>query len=309
MKEAVKHTIIQKLEEFLKQHGMKAQQFARHSGISNSYISRIRAGKLTIKAGKNEVQIADKYFERIAQVIGYELRKQYWQTRPTSQMKRILATLQDAREFGYTNLIIGETGCGKTYIARKFALQHPVDCYIITIGRTDTVTDVLDKIMHRLRISSRRQSKSSKLNAIINHMRDMKENGMKPTLIFDESEYMTPIVLSAMKELYDNLIGMCALVLIGTDQLTYKIDKLVKRNKDGIPQLWRRVKFGVRELPLIDRRFTDFVGDLEPGLQKFLRSNCDNYGELHDVLVPAMREAERTGDELTEGFVRKVLSI
>ena len=47
----------------------------------------------------------------------------------------------------------------------------------------------------------------------------------------------------------------------------------------------------------------------DKALVKFLRANCDNYGELHDALVPAMREADRTGQPLTENFVRKVLNM
>ena len=42
---------------------------------------------------------------------------------------------------------------------------------------------------------------------------------------------------------------------------------------------------------------------------RFLRENCDNYGELHDVLVPAMREADITGEPLTVDFIKTVLDI
>ncbi len=98
--------------------------------------------------------------------------------------------------------------------------------------------------------------------------------------------------------------------MIGTDQLTRNIEKLRKQNKDGIPQLWRRIKFGVRTLPKIDRRFTLFLKEIEDkNLVKFLCANCDNYGELHDVLVPCMKEAERLDCELSENLVKTVLGI
>jgi hypothetical protein len=47
----------------------------------------------------------------------------------------------------------------------------------------------------------------------------------------------------------------------------------------------------------------------DKNLRSFLQRNCDNYGELHDALLPALREADRTGEPLTESFVRKVLNI
>jgi DNA transposition AAA+ family ATPase len=128
-------------------------------------------------------------------------------------------------------------------------------------------------------------------------------------IIFDESEYMRPPALWAIKELYDNLTGIASIVMLGTDQLIAHIENLRKRNKDGIPQLYRRIKFGIRHLPRIDRTYKEFLTDITPELRRFLVSNCDNFGELHDVIVPARREADRTGQPLTENFVRTMLNM
>jgi len=91
--------------------------------------------------------------------------------------------------------------------------------------------------------------------------------------------------------------------------LTDHIEKLRKRNRDGIPQLYRRIKFGINTLPRIDRSYKMFLDGINADLRRFLISNCDNYGELHDVLVRAQREAERTGQPLTENFVRTILNM
>jgi hypothetical protein len=40
-----------------------------------------------------------------------------------------------------------------------------------------------------------------------------------------------------------------------------------------------------------------------------LQMECENYGELHDILVPAMRESERTGEPLVLDFVKKIFNI
>ena len=113
-----------------------------------------------------------------------------------------------------------------------------------------------------------------------------------------------------LKELYDGLIKNCAIILIGTDELLDKMDKMRKRKKEGIRQFYRRLKFTIRVLPSVDPTFKDFLNDMtDRKLKTFLQRNCDNYGELHDALVPAMRESDRTGEPLTESFVRKVLNI
>ena len=138
----------------------------------------------------------------------------------------------------------------------------------------------------------------------------MRLNGRNPIIIFDEAEYMKQATLCNIKEFHDHLNKKCGLVLIGTDQLLQKIEKLKKKNSAGMPQFYRRVKYGIRTLKSIDTRFNEFLKGIEDkALVKFLQRECDNYGELHDVLVPAMREAERTGEPLTEDFVRKVLNL
>lgn len=232
-----------------------------------------------------------------------------WKTQNTDQMKRILATLEDAKQFGYTNVIIGETGSGKTYISRKFAEKND-SVYIITIGQSDNIGDILDKICIELKINPGK-TRSKKIRGVISTMTYKKaDDHLQPMLIFDEAEYMKQPALCAMKELYDHLNGICSIVLIGTEQLILNIERMRKRNKEGIPQLYRRIKFGIRYLPLIDRTFKHFLAEIEdPDLVKFVRANCDNYGELHDVLVPAIREAQRTKQALTENFVRTILNM
>ena len=310
MKKEVKEQILTELESYLSLHDMSANAFAKKSNVNPAVISAIRGGATTISAGAGkDVIIADKYYSLIAETIGISITNSYWEVVPTAQMQRILATLEDAKEFGYTNVVIGETGCGKTYVSNIFAKNNPVDLFLVTVGSSDNIGDLLDKIIDALKIGSEK-SKGKKIRAIVNRLRDLKFNALKPMIIFDEAEYMKQPALCAMKELYDNLNGICSIVLMGTDQLTRNLDKLRKKNKEGIPQLYRRIKFGIRYLPTIDRTFKQFLNGLnDSNLVRFLCENCDNYGELHDILVPAMREADRTGEMLTENFVRTILNL
>jgi len=308
MKHEVKVQIVEALEAYMAQHKLSANKVSEASGVNAAYISQMRKGEFSTTVGEKTVEIASKWFDMLATYIGMKLQKTYWQTVPTEQFTRTIATLEDAREYGYTNVIIGETGSGKTYAAGLFQKSNPADTYIITVGASDNITDLVDKVVDILHITPAK-SKSKKIADIISKLREMRRSGAKPCLIFDEAEYMKQSALCAMKELYDNLHGNAGLILIGTDQLIRNIEKLKKRNKEGIPQFYRRIKFGIRTLPAIDRSFKQFLNDVEPGLKKFLKANCDNYGELHDVLVTAMREADRTGHPLTESFVRTILNI
>lgn len=307
MTEAIKIQIAEALEAFIEQHNLTQNDVAEKSGVNASYIIGIRKKEFTVKVGGKSMLIASKYLNRIANFIGFSAEKNYWPVQPTEQMKRILSALEDAKESGETAVITGETGCGKTFISRLFAQKNPADVFMITVGSSDNLGDLIDKIIEALNTSFSYRSKSAKLRHIAKVMRQMSEKGHEPVIIFDEAEYMKQPALCALKELYDALNTWCALVLVGTDQLTTNIEKLRKRNKAGIPQLYRRIRYRIRPLPAIDRTFKMFLNNIEPGLKRWLQKNCDNYGELHDVLVPAMKESERTGEPLTEDFVRMIL--
>ena len=309
MEKQLQTQIIEALEDYMELHQMSAAEVARKSGVGQSYLSVMRSGGDTMDAGNgNQVKISEKYYRKLAELIGFELEKSYWDTVPTLQLKRIITTLEDARMYGYTNVIIGETGSGKTYAVELYKKTNPNETFVVKVGHSDNIGDLIDKIVDLLMVKNATGSKSRKLSAIIMELRRLRVEGKMPLIVFDEAEYMKQAALCAIKELYDRLRGFCGIVLIGTDQLIRNLDKLRKRNRDGIPQFYRRIKFGIRVLPSIDRTFKQFTGQIkDKNLVRFLQDNCDNYGELHDVLVPALREADRTGEVMDEKFVKAIL--
>lgn len=301
----VKNKIVDALENYLSVHKMSANQFVDKTGINEAYISNMRNRTFIV----SKTEIKSNWIEAVANAIGYELQKNYWKTQMTPQTTAMLAILEDAKAFGSTNVIISETGSGKTYTSELFAKVNPQHLFIIKVGASDNLSDLIDKILEEAKIPTAK-TKSKNINAIVKHFQKLKFEGQKPMIIFDECEYMKQPTLCMMKELYDGLIKNCSIILVGTDELLDKLDKMRKRKKEGIRQFYRRLKFTIRILPSIDPTFKHFLNDIEDKkLKAFLQRNCDNYGELHDALVPAMRESDRTGEPLTESFVRKVLNI
>ena len=280
-------------------------EIEKRTGVNASYLDAIKNGELKIK----NTEIKDKWYIMLADFLNVSLSKEYWNYRETNQALRIFETLEEAKANGLTNIIIGETGCGKTFISDAFVKASPVDTFKVVVGSLDTIGDLLDKIIDVLKIATPK-TKSKKIGEIAKQLKKMKLDGLQPHIVFDECEYMKQPALCSMKELYDALIGICGITLIGTSQLIDNLDKLRKKNRSGIPQFYRRIKFGIRELPNIDRTYSIFLQNIEDkSLKNFIKQNCDNYGELHDVLVPAMKEADRTGEALTESLVRKMLGM
>ncbi|WP_407483300.1 AAA family ATPase [Elizabethkingia meningoseptica] len=310
MNKTTKDQIMEAAELWMDEHNFSANEFSTETAVPANYLSYMRKGQYFIPVSGKEVDIDDKYFRMVADVIGYNYgNKSHWTLKQTPQLNQMISVLEDAEKFGYTNIIIGSTGCGKTYITDLFVKQNPKNRFKITVGSMDTIGDLLDKLglAMRLPISG---SKSRKIHTITKELNRLRLNGRNPSVIWDESEYMKQATLCNIKEFHDHLNGKCALILIGTDQLKTKIEKLKNKNAAGMPQFYRRVKYGIRELKPIDTRYKEFLEGIEDkNLVKFLQRECENYGELHDVLVPALREAERLGEPVTENLVRKILNM
>ena len=311
MKLTTKQNITTAAQEFLTLHKMTYADLSKRCNVRSEYLTLIfrENSDFTIPSGGSKpTLVADKYFRRIANFIGYSLVKTFWDIKATPQLTATLAVLEDSKKHGTTSVVIGETGAGKTNALRLFQKQNPMDTLIVTVGSNDNISDLIQRILDVLNITGGK-TKSRKLRNIYYHLRELKDQGYHPQLIFDEAEYMKQPALCSIKEIYDHANEWASIVLVGTHQLLENIDQMRKKNKPGIPQFYRRIKFGIRKLPKVDRSYKLFVDGLSPEVVKYLRVICDNYGELHDVLVPVRREAERTGNLITVEFIQKVLNL
>lgn len=305
-----KINIAKATKKYIELHEMSNSNIARISAVPKEHLGNILKGDFTYNAGKDKTgDIPEKYFFMLAEMVDFELKKKLWKMRQTPQMVQTIEILDDARNNAVTRVIIGETGCGKSSTLRLFKKQHPADVFSVVVGSEDTLTDLLFKVCSALKVPVK-GSKSSKIREIARNLESLRLNGRKPMLVFDECEYMKPAALCSIKEFYDYLDKKCSITLIGTEQLKENINRLRNRDAKGIPQLYRRIKYGFRQLRPINRSFTDFLQEIkDTKLKIWLQNNCANYGELHDVLVPCMKEAERLEHPLTLSFVQIVLGL
>lgn len=312
MEHSVKQEIVASLKEYMQLHNMKPADVAIKTGVNPGYLSLIlkEDSNFMYEVGNTKGFINPKHFYALSELCGYKVEKQYWQLQPTTQMSAVLSHLQTAKEASQTITLIGETGCGKSYSTELFSSKNPLDTFIVVAGSSDTLKDLLTKIVDALNINDAPNSKAGKIRSIAGKLRGLTFSGFKPMLIIDEAEFLNRPALCAIKEVHDYIKDFCSIVLIGTNQLVNNIDKLRKKNQPGIPQFHRRIKMGLRILPNINSQFSIFIDEIEDKeLKKFLLRNCNNYGELHDILVPSLREADRLSCKLTMDLVRKLLNL
>jgi len=288
---------------------MTAANLSKLSGVNQSYLSAMLNGKLTVMVGEKETDIQDKWWLLLADAVGVSLEKKYWKAVPTKQMRHIMTSLETARDNGRATTIICDTGLGKSFCVDRFQNEYPKDVFVITINSMVKLHDVVNMLLDKLNLPQK-SSKAMRMITIVMKLREMKRAGLKPTIIFDEAENMEHALVKMMKGLFDGLTGYATLIQIGTPQLLAKMERAKNSNMEGGPQYYRRFKAGIQKVsPVVN--FEPFFKELgiEPQLQKLLIKQCDNYGELHDYLEPALRETDVRGVPLTAEEFRVIYNL
>jgi len=236
-----------------------------------------------------------------------------WQDLQTFQSKEILSELMEAKSYQAAKLLISDTGAGKSNTIKLFKHAKPDHTYVITVGDSYRLVDVVHELMRLLdlHVQYKRDMHMirEKLSLIAEKLQEIRKKGGKPVIIIDEAENLKPQVLKMIKELYDAIIRYCSIVLIGTEQIMDSILNRKSKNRQSVPQLWRRFKAGTRYISKIDKArdfkpFFDLYIATEPDVQDILLDVCDNYGELHDYLDPVLRHCAEKNVELSEKTFR-----
>lgn len=318
MELAIKTSIVNQAIAYAQEKELNNSEVARRSGVNISYISQMFRHIYTATVDGKPTEISDKQFMKLAEWAQISLVKQFWKDFPTIQFKYIIKTLEDCKKRPRTAIIIGPTGCGKTKTTDRFVNNQPLHTYRITVSSLYKLHDILDELGAKLDVKlsnygGTRMPPKVKLEAIVQKLITIKHYGHTPLIIIDEGENLKSPVLNMLKGLYDAVKDHASIVIIGTDQLLTKLLCRRRNNLDALPQLWRRFKAGLVELPAFEKYrdfklfFDEYVKD--KGLQKLLLQICDNYGELFDYLEPAMREADEREVALSEDFFRVLFNM
>ena len=236
-----------------------------------------------------------------------------WQNLPTEQSKDIWYELKSAKQSQKALLLISDTGLGKSNTIKQFAIKNKAHTYTVVVGDSYKLSDVVDAILFELGVHQfeYRTGVRGKLSLIAKKLQEVKAISGKPVIILDEAENLKPSVLKMIKELYDSVIEHSSIVMIGTAQILETIHNKRKRNRQSVPQLWRRFKAGVRYISPLEkaRDFTPFfdlhIPDQE-NLKDLLMEMYDNYRELNNYLDPVLRYASDNGIEVTEELFRMI---
>lgn len=301
-----KLAIVEAAKAYIRDKGVSQNELGERAGVNSSYMSSIMNGVFTFadkRAGKNS-DIKEIYFVKLAKAIDCKLKKEYWPMVETPQLIDVLKALTEAKE-GKTRMIIGETGCGKTYSLNKFSAAYPKGTYIVTVSDSDHQNDLIRKIQRAIGTEFV-GSISDRLDKISIELSRRYDSGSNPVLIFDESEYLKIPALLNVKTIYDYLKDTCGIVLIGTDDLLKKLEYV--QSKPGMKQFYSRFKAGERIVRSIDKKYSLFLSGkgYSDDLIECIQKNALDYRGVSDYLVPALKEADRMGVELTAELFKTI---
>lgn len=307
----VKFEIIEAAKKWMTDKHLLAADLILKSGVSKGYITSMLQGKLRHDSGKGvSGVISDKMFVKVAEAIGYNIKQIFWEHVDTIQYIEAMENIRQAKEERATRMLIGQTGCGKTYAINAYRKKDPKDTVVVTVMDDDRVDDILEIIAEQLNIPLPKSGKG-KIRRIGRAIQELSKGGRKIVIIIDEAENTKLPGIKAYKAIYDLTKEYCGFVLAGTEELPQKLDYLNDHKKGGIPQFLSRIDAGRRLLGRIDKSFSEFLdGKIEDmGLRNVISNQCRDYRMLKDYLEPALREAHCKGVELTEDFFRNKYNI
>ena len=153
MELSTKKQIVLEAKIYIKENNISQTDLAVKADVRKEYMSNMFKynSDFTVNAGNDKtVLIPDKYFDRVAKFIGYSYTKTFWDNQPTTQFINVIAHLQNAKDNCDSDLIIGETGCGKTHSINLFHRKniYPVGsnfstCLLVSHGRISITIKII----------------------------------------------------------------------------------------------------------------------------------------------------------------------
>lgn len=304
-----KEAITIALNGYMERTGCAASKISRDLKINEAYISTIKNSQYTI--GKSDIK--SRQLSMVASYVGLTFEREYWRKVDTYENICFESYMYEAKDFSTIKTIIADTGAGKTFAVDSFMESNKHDyVFRIVVGSLHNIGDVINDLVVAMGLEHKGR-KLAELNEISRYIAKLHFAGHKPLIMIDEIENLKVPVIGLLKYIYDILVKphYCGLVLIGTPQFIEKLEKFERKNKVGVPQFLRRIKSGIeyvkKRMWYDDEAFMNYLIELvgDDRIVTLLKGVASNYGEVNDYVEPAMRDADRLGEEFNYEFFKK----
>lgn len=179
-------------------------------------------------------KISDQQWLTVAAGIGFKSER--WEAVETTDFRILSAMLTDAQTGALVMSITGAAGSGKSFTCRYFAETHQ-SVYVVSCDSYWTRKDLTEELLTTMGEDTAGLTLSALTRKVVRRLR-MTDH---PLLILDEADKLSDKVLNAFITLYNQLDGICGIVLIATSHLEKKLLSGVRHNKQGYNEIWSRL--------------------------------------------------------------------
>lgn len=221
-------TLRDKLIILMEKKNLKAAEIARITGRSEGTISDLLNSKKS-------------FTDKLLNVIQDSLKDYLGEddlviTRQYSKMWKIL---EAGKKAGDSRIIVGNTGIGKSILARKFAEENEA-CYYIKIDRKEmSWNNFLMRVVSEMGIkidkNRKRYSTTYLLDRIISFVEEKAD--ANPSLIIDETEIAKNSLFKDFKNLQTATEGLLNINIIGISDVLKRLGKISGLEYRAIPSL------------------------------------------------------------------------
>lgn len=229
------------LEDFVTGNKSQAKAAAQLKDVSEATIIQMRNG--------NWKDISDQMWINVGKQIGWGVKQ--IELVETQDVRTLIEFFTIAREEGANFAITGKPGSGKTFVAEWYVRQNrkqPV--YHIACAEYWNKKMFLSAILEAMGISNTGGGVGEMMSMIVTNLRRQ----YQPLLIIDEIDKVSDNVLYFYITLYNELKGLCGIVMLGTDYLAKRINKGVAKNTKGFKEIFSRLGSRYITLDSTDKR-------------------------------------------------------
>ena len=289
------------IERYLAENSTTQVALAQLAGIDKAYVNQIIKRNETI----GKANIADKYYEAIALVIGYKLEKTYWNHFNTFNFKQAIVAFDAAKEKKTRLGIDADTGLGKTYAATLYKRRYPTSVFLVKCSNIENSKEFAINLAEEVGVPA-----TGTKGAIIKRVcQKIKTLGNNPMLIIDEFENSKSGNIPTVKTIADELQGYASVVVIGID-VQKMLAKGAEKRKNGFIQTNRRWSFGWTFLdPSIGEDIENIcieLGIKNKPAQNWLKARVKDFDSLKNIISTTLEEAEKSGEEVTISLLNEL---
>lgn len=204
----------------------------------------------------------------------------------TQNFTIISNTCNDAKNQSKMIAIIGYPGAGKTTALNYYYEKNP-NTYYVKVQPSMRPKIFYSTILQSMGIPD--QQNGVALHFLIKKIAfQLNQSNEKNLLIIDEAGKFTSRMLEYIHELRDLTSETTGIILAGPDYFQINLKKWVNSNKDGMPEIYRRIN-GWQ--PLLKMTKAEVVAMCEvyglknKNIQNDLFRLCTNFGELHNRIM------------------------